>query len=79
MTGPTRKPIGKLLGYGGLSCLLYGLLFRYEEQILAWTAKGRWYFALPVAVAFVFSLVHGAFTGCFWEALGLRARDARER
>ncbi|HPB76848.1 MAG TPA: hypothetical protein PLY96_16565, partial [Chromatiaceae bacterium] len=30
-------------------------------------------FLIPVVVAFVFSYFHGAFTGHFWETLGLRA------
>jgi hypothetical protein len=29
---------------------------------------------VPVAMAFLFSLVHGAFTGHFWDVLGIKAR-----
>lgn len=74
MTSEPRRPVGKALTSGALSGLLYLLLYLYEEPILAWTTRGRWHFALPLLIAFVFSLFHGAFTGYFWEALGVRAQ-----
>lgn len=34
---------------------------------------GRWwYVALPVLIAFAISFAHGAFTGLFWEVMGLK-------
>jgi hypothetical protein len=36
--------------------------------------KHRLYAFIPLAVALVFSLVHGAFTGHFWDLLGFRAK-----
>lgn len=32
-----------------------------------------WHVALPILIALVISFAHGAFTGLFWEAMGLRA------
>lgn len=35
--------------------------------------KGNWLHVLaPIATAFVFSYVHGIFTGLFWDTVGLR-------
>lgn len=32
-----------------------------------------WHVLVPIAIAFILSYVHGAFTGHFWETLGLTA------
>ena len=37
------------------------------------------YAALPVLTAFLFSFVHGAFTGSFWSALGIEASKKSSR
>jgi len=31
---------------------------------------------MPVAIALAFSLVHGAFTGYFWEVIGIKPKHA---
>lgn len=31
-------------------------------------------FFVPIGIALLFSFVHGAFTGRFWDVLGLKAR-----
>jgi hypothetical protein len=61
--------------------VLYALLFANEKQVMeAFTRIDGWYPLLPVVTAFVFSFAHGAFTGYFWEALGVRPRlKASER
>ncbi|MGH7773020.1 MAG: hypothetical protein ACREQA_12400 [Candidatus Binatia bacterium] len=74
MASERRKLLGKLLACGVFSLLLYTLMYVYENQILQWTSKGKWYFVLPVILAFVFSFFHGAFTGYFWEILGFKPR-----
>ena len=67
----------KLLVSGLASASLYWLLFLYEREIMAsFTRTDGLYPALPVLAAFVFSFVHGAFTGYFWAALGVTARKA---
>jgi hypothetical protein len=71
-----RKPIGATLFYGVASLLLYILLFLNADLFVAWaeqTKEHKALFLIPVGVAFVFSYFHGAFTGHFWEILGLRA------
>jgi len=40
------------------------------------TRTDGWYPALPVLTALLFSFVHGAFTGYFWQVLGVVARPA---
>ncbi|MBF0629234.1 MAG: hypothetical protein HQL91_13540 [Magnetococcales bacterium] len=65
----------QLLLWGAASLTLYALLLRFEQSILAWSTQGRWFFMLPILIAFAFSLVHGRFTGAFWENLGIRAKD----
>lgn len=32
----------------------------------------RWHVLIPILLAFAISIVHGAFTGLFWEAMGLK-------
>lgn len=69
----------KLLATGLVSAGLYVLLYLYEREIMAsFTRTDGWYPALPVLAAFLFSFVHGAFTGYFWEALGVTARRGEE-
>lgn len=73
------KPWPALFATGAGSVLCYGLLFAYESEVMAtFTRTDAWYPALPVLTAFVFSLVHGAFTGYFWDVLGVKARGVAE-
>jgi pheromone shutdown protein TraB len=63
---------------GAASAGLYLLLFLFSDrltELAAATRAGKTIYALvPLAVAMVFSFVHGAFTGQFWDLLGLRAK-----
>ena len=75
----TAKPWIFMLLSGAATALCYGLLFAYETDVMAtFTRTDGWYPTLPVLTAFVFSLAHGAFTGYFWEVLGVRARPPRQ-
>jgi len=70
-----KKQVLQLVLTGAGSMLLYLLLFLFEEEIMrATTRTDGLAWLLPVAVAFVFSLVHGAFTSYFWETLGIRGK-----
>jgi hypothetical protein len=64
----------KALSWGTLSVALYYLLFQNERFILDLSIEPVWSVVMPIAVAFVFSIVHGNFTGYFWDALGVKAR-----
>jgi ribose/xylose/arabinose/galactoside ABC-type transport system permease subunit len=62
---------------GAASALCYVTLFAYEKEVMAsFTRTDGWYPVLPVLTALVFSLAHGAFTGYFWEVMGVVARPA---
>jgi len=69
------KPYLQLIASGIVSGALYLLLYLYEREILsAFTRTDGWFPALPVLAALVFSFAHGAFSGYFWEVLGIRGR-----
>lgn len=74
---PHGRQVARTLLLGALTGVLYWLLFAHERTILDLTAKGQWYFIVPLVIAFVFSFAHGAFTAEFWNALGVRARRKR--
>jgi phosphate/sulfate permease len=70
-----RKPWVGLVVSGAASALCYALLFTYQKEVMAsFTRTDGWHPVLPVLTAFVFSFAHGAFTGYFWEVLGVKAR-----
>jgi hypothetical protein len=71
------KPWIPLIFSGAASTACYVLLFAYEKEVMAaFTRTDGWYPVLPVLTAFIFSFAHGAFTGYFWEVLGVKARPA---
>lgn len=78
MANVSHKVLVATVGYGVLSAALYVLLFMYSDQLNALaiaTRSGEKIYALvPLVIAMVFSLVHGAFTNYFWELLGLKAK-----
>ena len=75
-----RRPWGKLIATGAVTATLYTLLFAFEQDVMAsFTRTDGLYPLLPVAAAFGFSLSHGAFTGYFWDALGVKARPAVQK
>ena len=73
-----RKPYLELAVSGLASGLLYFLLYLYRHEIMAsFTRTDGWYPALPIVTAFIFSLVHGAFTSYFWHVVGVTAREPK--
>ena len=67
----------KLLVLGVVVASLYGMLFAYEKTVIRLCSQGGWWFVFPVSVAFVFSIFHGAFTGLFWDVLGVKPKRSR--
>lgn len=63
--------------WGITSIVLYLLLYLLEEPLLNLSKQGHWYFIVPIAIAFTFSLVHGNFTGHFWDILGVKAKPVK--
>ena len=75
MDSQDNKPWTGLALTGATTAALYALLFGYEKQVMAsFTRTDGWYPLLPVLTALVFSLSHGAFTGYFWDVLGVKPR-----
>jgi hypothetical protein len=70
----------RLVLSGLLSASLYVLLFVDAEHVLRLTTRADGlYFLMPVAIALAFSLAHGAFTGYFWEAIGVKPKHAHAK
>lgn len=63
---------------GIMSAGLYALLWFFEKPILDLSKQGGWYFILPLVIAFIFSGVHGTFTGHFWDILGVKAKSVKK-
>lgn len=75
---PISPVIVRSLIYGVLSVILYFLLYRFNETILEYSREGRWNFFIPILIAFVFSIVHGNFTGQFWDLFGIKAKTTKK-
>ena len=61
---------------GALSISSYIFLFTHQEWVTRNFTRGGVYAVLPIATAFYFSLVHGAFTSCLLHALGFRTANS---
>ena len=76
-TTTKKKALASAVIFGVLSIGLYALLFMKEDLINSSFGKGGAYALLPIATAFLFSFVHGSFTGNFWTALGIEAAKSK--
>lgn len=74
-----RKALKAAIGFGILSSILYLALFLNQGTVMTYYTKGGLYAVLPVMTAFLFSFVHGAFTGSFWSAVGVEASKKASR
>lgn len=75
---PISSVMVRTLIYGVLSAVLYFSLYQFNETILAYSKEGRWNFFIPILIAFVFSIVHGNFTGQFWDLFGIKAKTTKK-
>lgn len=73
-----KKPYGALLVMGLLSAGLYIFLLLNQTSLNKYFAMGGVYAFLPIATAFIFSYVHGSFTGNFWTILGIEASKKKK-
>lgn len=73
-----KKPVGKMLIMGVLSITLYAALLSNQDMVNSVFGQGGWYALLPIATAFVFSFIHGSFTGDFWTVLGIEAAKKKK-
>lgn len=76
MTSNKSQEVARAVTYGVGSGVLYLLLFLYAADVTTYSAQGGWHFIIPVAIAFVFSYIHGNFTSYFWDALGIKAKSS---
>ena len=73
-----KKPYGAAIILGIASLALYVGLLTQQEVVNEYFTKGGVYAFLPIAAAFLFSLVHGNFTGNFWTVLGVEASKKKK-
>jgi hypothetical protein len=73
-----KKPVGKMFVMGIISVALYALLLSKQDMVNEMFGRGGWYALLPIATAFVFSYIHGNFTGDFWTVLGIEAAKKKK-
>ena len=71
-----KASLPKALLFGVVSAILYTLMFIYSDALVEYAHRTRQgehiWFIVPIVIAFVFSYVHGTFTGSFWDMLGLK-------
>lgn len=78
MSHSTQRVLIQTLVYGAISIGLYFCLYLFANDILELSRQGHWNFIVPIAIAFVFSWIHGNFTGQFWDLFGVKAKAAKK-
>ncbi len=73
-----KKPVGALIVTGIISIALYTALLLKQDVLNTTFAKGGLYAFFPIVTAFVFSYIHGSFTGHFWTVLGIEAAKKKK-
>jgi len=73
-----KKPWASAAIWGGISIILYAALLLYQDTVIDYFGRGGLFALLPIAVAFLFSYVHGSFTGSFWSVIGIEASKRKE-
>jgi hypothetical protein len=74
-TGQKTRPYAKTVLFGAVSIALYALLLLKQDLLNETFGKGGAIAILPIAMAFLFSYVHGNFTGSFWSSCGVEASN----
>ena len=61
-------------------------VYYHKVTLEACTEKGGvivagtwWHVLVPISIAFAISFTHGAFTGLFWELMGLKPAQSKEK
>lgn len=73
-----KKPYGMAIIFGIISLTLYVVLLTKQQFFNEYFTKGGLYAFLPIGMAFIFSFVHGNFTGNFWTVLGVEASKKKK-
>ncbi len=74
MKGKNKKPYLKIVILGAFSLASYIALFMNQEMVTDFFTKGGKYAVLPIATAFYFSFLHGAFASSLISVMGLEAK-----
>ncbi len=69
-----KKPYLQTIIFGSISIASYFILFSNEGWITEIYTRGGYYAAYPIATAFWFSFMHGAFASNLISMLGLEAK-----
>jgi hypothetical protein len=72
-----KKPYLKTIIFGIISLTSYIILFSHEAWVTDTYTKGGYYAAYPIATAFWFSFMHGAFGSNLLTVLGLEAKKKK--
>ncbi|MBF0539630.1 MAG: hypothetical protein HQL03_15405 [Nitrospirae bacterium] len=72
-----KKPYLKVAFLGMVAAVLYALLLLKQDIVLEYISRGGMFAILPIITAFLFSFVHGSFTGGFWTVVGIEAKKER--
>ncbi len=67
-----------MVAFGIISAALYMTLLLRQDMVNDYFSRGGLYAFLPIAVAFIFSFVHGSFTGKFWTVMGIEAAKKKK-
>ena len=78
MSAERKRVLTHTLAWGAVSIGLYILLYLFNETILTYSREGGWFFIVPIVIAFTFSVVHGRFTGQFWDLFGVKAKTTKK-
>jgi len=68
----------KTILFGLLSAGMYTALFSHSMEVATLCALGGPYAICPIAIVFLFSLVHGTFASNVWSSLGIKARTTKK-
>ena len=77
-TNIRKKPYGVMVVTGVFSVALYAALLMNQDLLNANFSRGGMFAFLPIITAFVFSFIHGSFTGHFWTVLGVEAAKKKK-
>jgi hypothetical protein len=82
MSTASKRDLARAILYGIATVALYVLLYLYADETVELARRThdgeKVWFLVPIAIAFVFSYVHGAFTGAFWAAIGLKPAQKKK-
>ncbi len=73
-----KKPYGVAIFMGLVSAAFYSVLLMNQDVVNKYCGFGGLYAFLPILTAFLFSFVHGTFTGHFWTLLGVEASKKKK-